>query len=138
MDNRETFNKYLREYRKKTNNAATKKYEKTEKGFLMRVYRNMKSRVTGITKSKNHIYKGLSILSKKDFYNWSVNDKNFKNLFGVWKETNYKRKLTPSINRIDSNKGYDLNNIEWITFSENCSQGAKAKKGMYYVWKNKI
>jgi hypothetical protein len=36
--------------------TVCKKYEKTPKGYLMRTYRNMKSRVLGIQHKKAHIY----------------------------------------------------------------------------------
>ncbi len=124
---KEEYNKYQREYRLSNNNAVTKKYEKTHKGFLMRCYRNMKSRVTGIQKKKSHLYKGKSLLSKVDFYKWSMKDKRFKELFARWEINKYNRKLCPSINRIDSQEGYELDNLEWITHSENSRLGAVSR-----------
>lgn len=120
------YNAKQRERRKKNNNKNTKKYEKTKKGFLVRCYRNMLSRVSGVTKNKNHLYLGLSILKKETFYNYSLTNDSFNFLFYQWEMNNYDRKLTPSIDRIDSKKGYDIDNIQWITFSENCSRGAKS------------
>jgi hypothetical protein len=112
-----------RRYRRITNNIATKKYEKTKSGFLMRCYRNMKSRISGIQKEKAHLYKGKFLLDKKDFYSWSITQDSFNNLFNKWVENNYDRKLTPSVNRINPKLGYELNNIEWITHSENSRLG---------------
>ena len=48
-------NAKLRERRRLTNCAVDKKYEKTKKGFLMRLYRNMQSRVQGVQKKKHHL-----------------------------------------------------------------------------------
>lgn len=62
--------KYQRERRKLNGNLYTKRYEKTEAGFLMRMYRNMKSRVTGVQSKKAHLYKGKDLLAKEDFYEW--------------------------------------------------------------------
>ena len=111
-------------YRKRTNNEITHRYEKTINGFLVRKYRNMKSRVMGIQKLKSHLYKGLFILPKKDFYEWSLNNKSFKKLFNIWVKSNYDRKLCPTVDRIDSLIGYELSNMEWITHSENSRRGA--------------
>ena len=118
-------NELQKEYRAKTNNLATKKYEKTKKGFLMRAYRNMLSRTKGLVKP--HIYKGLSILTREDFYNWAVDNTNFNSLFETWETDNYSRKLTPSVNRINPKLGYTLDNIEWITHSENSRLGTLSK-----------
>jgi hypothetical protein len=125
--NREEENKKQRDRRVKNNNATSKKYEKTDKGFLVRVYRNMLSRVSGVTKNKNHLYLGLEILDKNTFYEWSLQNNDFKELFTYWLMCNYERKYTPSIDRIDSKKGYTLDNIQWITFSENCRKGHQSR-----------
>lgn len=113
--------------RKKTGNATTKKYEKTRNGFLMRTYRNMKSRVCGVTKNKNHLYLGLSLLEKNVFYEFSKSNLVFNQLYIEWVKSGYQRSLTPSVDRIDSSKGYDIDNIQWLTFAENSIKGLKSR-----------
>lgn len=120
-------NEWQKQYRQKNNNKCTKQYEKTKAGFLMRTYRNMYSRITGIQKKKLHLYKDLALLDKQEFYSWSLNDAVFNALFDAWEELGYPRKYTPSIDRVDTTKGYELGNIQWITHSENSSKGAKAR-----------
>ena len=124
MDKHEKRLARQREYRKRTNNAATKRYEKTPKGFLMRKYRNMMSRVRGIQKKKAHLYSGLELLDRESFYGWAMSSSDFWKLYNRWVKSGYNRKLCPTVNRIDSRKGYLLNNIEWITHSENSRLGA--------------
>lgn len=121
------FNEKQREKRKVNKNKPTRKYEKTINGFLMRVYRNMESRVTGIQWKKAHIYEGLDLLPREQFYDWAKNDSTFNLLYVNWKKSGYNRKITPSINRIDSLLGYLYGNIEWITHSENSRLGAVSK-----------
>ena len=121
---REEQNKWRREYRRKTKNRATYKYEKTPKGFLMRKYRNMQSRVTGIQKLKAHLYKGKELLDREEFYNWAFNSDDFNKLYIAWVESNYDQKLCPTVDRIDSGHGYFLENMRWITHSENSRLGA--------------
>jgi len=106
-------------YLKLTNNRVSKKYEKTKKGFLMRAYRNMESRIKGIQKKKAHLYIGKCLMSREDFYTWSLNNKDFHNLFEKWEKSSYNRKLTPSVDRINPDIGYDLTNVRWVTHSEN-------------------
>lgn len=92
----------------------------------MRAYRNMQSRVYGIQWRKAHLYAGKPILDKQDFYEWSLNNDTFEGLFAAWEESGYERRLTPSVDRIDSSLGYTLENMEWVPFHVNCSRGAKS------------
>lgn len=109
-------------YRQRTGNACTRKYEKTRKGFLVRLYRNMLSRVTGVQAKKAHLYKGLEILDKHAFYEWALEHEDFDNLFDAWEVSGYCRKLTPTVDRIDSSIGYLLENMCWLTHSVNSSR----------------
>ena len=113
--------------RQKTNNKYTKIYEKTIAGFLMRAYRNMHSRISGIQYKKHHLYVGKSILSKDDFYNWTISNNDFMNLFAIWQKSNYQNKLTPSVDRLDVKLGYSIDNMQWITHSENSKKGALSR-----------
>lgn len=113
--------------RAKTGNAVTKKYERTKGGKLMRSYRNMLSRVTGVQGKKQHLYGGKEILSREEFYAFSQQDLMFHLLFDAWVESGYDRKLTPSVDRLDTAKGYVLGNIQWLTHSENSRKGADAR-----------
>lgn len=83
----------------------------------------MKSRVLGILKHKSHLYLGKELLEKNSFYNFSLNDSSFNSLFESWKILDYNRKFTPSIDRIESSLGYTLDNIRWLTHSQNSSFG---------------
>lgn len=116
---------WQREHRKKTGNSDTKKYEKTKKGKLMRTYRNMESRSKGIVKGKSHLYEGLEVLTRQSFYDWSLSCQDFNRLYDDWVSSGYDMKLSPSIDRIDTSRGYVLGNMRWLTHSENSSIGAK-------------
>lgn len=123
----EKINARQRIRRKQTNNLDTRKYEKTKNGFLMRAYHNMKSRINGIQKQKHHLYKNKCIWEKHEFYSWSLSNKDFHLLFRVWEDSNYNRKLTPSVDRIDSSIGYNIENCRWVTHSQN-SANIRSKK----------
>ena len=112
-------NKKIRDRRSRNGNINTKNYEKTFHGKLVRTYRNMMSRVKGILKKKAHLYKGLEILSKEDFYNWSNNDSEYARLFMEWVDSEYEQRLSPSIDRKNPLLGYVLDNMRWLTHSEN-------------------
>lgn len=128
MKTREQMNAYQRDLRRRTNNQATKRYEKTPKGFLMRMYRNMQSRIEGVQWMKKHLYEGKELLSREDFYNWAEGSEKFLELYYQYKFSDYDRKLAPSVDRIDSSRGYTLDNMEWVTHSENSRRGSISKR----------
>lgn len=108
-----------REYRAATGNAATIKYERTKAGKLMRTYRNMLSRVSGILKKKRHLYEGKPILPREDFYAWAMACDDFHRLYDGWVASGYRCGASPSVDRIDPSRGYEIDNMEWVTHSEN-------------------
>ncbi len=97
----------------------------------MRLYRNMQSRVTGVQKLKSHLYKGKSLLSREEFYKWAIASDEFWVLFWDWENDGYICTLTPSVDRLDSKKGYEIGNMEWVTHSENSRRGTIARNKMY-------
>src|SRR5690349_3320402 len=112
-----------RVYRKLTGNAATKRYEHTKHGKLMRCYRNMRSRIEGVQRHKWHLYAGKSLLTKESFYAWALADREFHRLYRKWVESGYQRALAPSVDRVDPKRGYEIGNMQWVTHSENSRRG---------------
>lgn len=127
MISREEKNRRQKEYRQRTQNTCTKKYEKKVLGFLMRAYRNMKSRISGVQKLKFHLYENKELLDKQEFYDWALGSAQFYKLFGDYRASNFQRKLAPSVDRVDSSKGYHLENMEWVTMQENSRRGARSR-----------
>jgi len=119
---------WQRNQRAATGNAYTKKYEKTVGGFLMRACRNMESRAKGIQKLKAHLYRDVSVLPRDEFYQWAKASSEFNRLWNAWEESGHDRKLTPSVDRINSLGSYDLSNMRWITHSENSRLGAISQR----------
>jgi len=124
-------NEWQREHRRRTGNIDTKRYERSKKGKLMRIYRNMESRIKGVQRQKYHLYAGKELLGREQFYEWALSSPEFHRLFDAWEASSYQRILAPSIDRIDSSKGYTLDNMEWVTHSENSRRGAINRVRMY-------
>lgn len=119
------YNAEQREYRIANGNTVTRRYEKTKRGFLMRLYRNMQSRITGVQRQKFHLYSGKPLaVSREQFYEWAFTHPSFHELFAAWEASGYARQYTPSVDRIDSARGYELDNMEWVTHSENSRRGS--------------
>ncbi len=104
-----------------------KAYRKTPKGFLVSTWHNMTGRVSGHTKAKDHLYKGLSICEKEQFYDFSWRNSDFTDLYIQWVISGFEKKYTPSIDRIDPKLGYVLGNMRWLTLSENSRTGAVSR-----------
>lgn len=106
---------------------ACNKYEKTKNGFLMRLYRNMKSRIEGVQWQKHHLYAGKYLLPRDEFYEWALASPKFHELFAAYEASGYERRLAPSADRVDSALGYETDNLEWTTHSENSRRGCHSK-----------
>ncbi len=113
------WDEYTKEEKAAARRIADQKYENTEKGFLMRLYRNMQSRVTGVQKLKFHLYEGKELLGREEFYKWAKSSEDFKKLFIEYVASGYERKLAPSVDRENPELGYTLDNIRWVTSSVN-------------------
>lgn len=104
--------------------------------FLSRAYSWMNSRTRGKNTRRPDLYLGLPILPKDVFINWAKNHPEFLKLYKRWFSNNFDRRLTPTVNRMNPSKGYTLDNIEWMTNSQNCGlssvvQSMKKKKAIY-------
>lgn len=119
--------KKQREYRRANGNAVTKRYERTKKGKLMRTYRNMQSRVLGILQKKAHLYQGLEILGRQEFYDWAMSSPEFHSLYDGWVASGYQCGFSPSVDRVNPAKGYTLDNMEWVSHSENSRRASRSR-----------
>lgn len=54
-------------------------------------------------------------------------EESFDKLYDDWVSSGFDKKLSPSIDRVDTSKGYTLDNMRWLTHSENSSIGAKSR-----------
>lgn len=109
--------------------AIVKRYKRTLRGMILERYKEMRCRVEGKRPRGRHRYEGLSICDKEDFLNWSEVDLVLHMLYRGWVESNYDKRLSPSVDRIDPTQGYILSNIRWVTHSQNSSDGGKNKRG---------
>lgn len=88
-----------------------------------RIWQGMISRCKNPNNKKYHIYggKGITVCEKWDTFE------------GFWEdnESRYQNDLT--IDRIDSNKGYTLENTRWISHSQNSSETAKRRPVTQFI-----
>lgn len=71
-------------------------------------------------------YKNLKLLSKDEWVVWtSHNMPKFMKLYKDWQSSGYKKAFAPSIDRIDNSRGYEFDNMQWLTFSQNARKNNK-------------
>lgn len=100
---------------------ASRKRHKTKLGYLERTFSNIIAR-TRLTPVDRHFpfYAGVKCLfTRQEFYKFSLKDKAFKRLFKIWTVSNYAVSCRLSIDRIDSDMHYSLDNIQWISHRDN-------------------
>lgn len=92
--------------------TKTQKYRRTKKGLTANIYSNqLASSLTHSFKTPNY-----SLLELRE---WIYNQDNFNDLFNLWVESNYDKDSIPSVDRLEDDKGYSLDNIQLITWKEN-------------------
>lgn len=100
-----------------------RKYE--VKRMLDQRYTSIKQRCEDKVHHPSSAY-GLPYLTKQEFMDWYEETKpTFEKLYLTWQEGGFEKGLAPSVDRIDSTKGYTVDNMQWLDFSANIKKGTK-------------
>jgi hypothetical protein len=110
----------LRKDCKECRSKVNQIYYKTVHGHLTSIYNAMKTRCN-LSNTHTHFvwYHGVKLLvTKEDFISWSKSAQSgYMKLYHAWKKFGYIRTLSPSIDRIDSDLHYSLDNMQWLSLS---------------------
>lgn len=52
-----------------------------------------------------------------------MNNSEFLRLFNLWVADDYSKKSKPSVDRINPYRGYEFNNMQWLSWNENYLKG---------------
>lgn len=86
-------------------------------------YRGIKNRCLGKHKNRTYRVEGMPFLSQQEYDMWwEQNLADFKHCHNIWERSGFRNKFAPSIDRIDSRKGYTPENMQWLLFTDNCSK----------------
>lgn len=91
-------------------------------------YNHMLDRQRGIASHQSNGALGKDICTKAEFMAWCKDFDNlnvFLALYFDWARNGFNRWDSPSIDRINPDKGYTLDNIQWLSFAENCEKNNK-------------
>jgi hypothetical protein len=126
-------NEYFKEWRKahpeyvEYNKKFYYKNKQDPKGYLRRLHYSLKQRCLGHIKHAQQ-YKGLFYPPIEEFLEFGLQDNNFLRMHQEYINSGWDRKLGPTVDRIDPSKGYTLDNIQFLSLSENCKKGGKNNK----------
>ena len=89
--------------------------------FIRRMFSHMQSRVRGHGKKNAPYgyYTNLPICDRNEFYRFAFRNWQLKYLYHSWVLSGYKLSLTPTPDRIVEDNGYVLDNIQFLSFSDN-------------------
>lgn len=103
-----------------TKSDYIRKYRRTKKGLSIRIFSNQKNH----SRTRNNSIPTYSIVELRE---WLFSHKDFDLLYDKWVISGYEYTKTPSVDRIDDNKGYSLDNIQLMTWEENRKKSYKDK-----------
>lgn len=133
---------------KECNCERARNANKTKKKRIYSMYGSMISRCNSV-KSYKHRNVHFTFKEFQEFIRVS----DFNTVYNRWVTSGYQYKLSPSVDRINNNNDYKLNNIQIITIGENsakkqsingeqCTYSKLTKKQVVYIrsnkWKNKL
>lgn len=95
------------------------KYHKTKDENIKDLYISIKRRI-----GKQGLYKKRKLLIEyKDFYDFLIKNKQYNRIYKEWVNNDFYYVISPSIDRIDNNGDYTLENIQVLTRLQNIRKG---------------
>jgi len=113
----------------KDKNEQYKSYDRrrqrySKKRMFQHRYSSMKQRIEGRATRKYNV-EGKELMSKEEYLMWCAiegNMKVFDEIYTAWVDSGFNRRMAPSVDRIDNNKGYTADNIQWMAVKDNSSK----------------
>ena len=96
-------------------------YGHTQDGLITEMYGSQRSS----SKQRNH---NCPEYSKAELALWVFSQRNFKELYRNWADSEYKTLLKPSCDRLDDYKPYALDNLRLITWQQNNAKSHADRK----------
>lgn len=90
--------------------------------YLSTRYSEIKQRCINLKYKRSDIYNGKLDMTREGFIKKFINDITFLRLFKEWQDSGFQYKLAPSIDRINNDGNYHLDNIQIITHGANSSK----------------
>lgn len=102
-----------------------REYHRTAEGRITYIYNNQKKSST----TRNHPFPEYT---KKELFDWAML-RGLSTLIQAWKQEGYSKDLAPSIDRLDPNKPYCLDNIRLVTWKDNNAKAYEDRKACNHI-----
>ncbi len=96
---------------------------RTKKGKVSQIYNNQVKN-SGIRLHDEPTY------TKKELYEWCMSQKIFHTLYDNWKRLDFQTSYAPSIDRKNHKLGYNISNIQLMTWKENNDKSRGEQDGL--------
>lgn len=115
--------KYREEHREELRLHDHLRNRTNRKRQMQKTYYNMKMRTLGKGLYESGA-KGKPILTFEEFWNFYQETKDiYETMYKNWLDSGEDHCLSPSIDRIESDKGYEIGNLQWLTHAVNSAKG---------------
>jgi len=104
-----------------------KEYWRTPDGRMSQIFANQ----TMSSKQRKH---SPPVYTRAELTAWAYQN-GLTTLWETWRNGNYEKSLIPSVDRKDPNKGYSLQNIRLVTWTENNDKAYEDRKACIHVTK---
>ena len=111
----------LKYYCKSCSQKINHDLRRTKEGVVQRIYDHQKQ----TSKRRNHLPPTYTKLELKW---WMFSQPIFHNLFKDWEIAEYNKNSKPSVDRINDNLGYTLDNIQLMTWDQNNQKGYESRR----------
>lgn len=97
------------------------KYYRTKEGLATQIFVHQRAK----SKKREH---PLPSYSKVELKNWLFNHKMFSELFSEWRDNNFDKNFTPSVDRLNDYLPYSINNIQLVRWKDNADRFHRDEK----------
>lgn len=98
---------------------------KYKKGSLEAVVRKIYLTQLSNSVKRGHVPPNYTL---EELTNWVSKQPHWSNLYQNWKDSDYKRKLAPSVDRLDNSLPYSLSNIQLTSWEDNLNNANRDTK----------